>query len=231
MSRGAFLFALLLAGCVGTPEIPPEVRKETHRVKASGESVAVDFYFRPGPSPRPLALVVHGFLANKERMAHWGLVLAREGFIVAVPNNPTYANDDCNTAAIVALLQNGHAGQWPISAVPDGRAVLVGFSRGGFETILAAAELGDRIESLGLARHPDSTRSIATRKDKQQQRKSACPVWPCWPSRSLSTPTATPEPYLMPTPDRSKSSPFPVPATSTQSRRVAEGNFPSSRAA
>ena len=151
MSRGFFLFALLLAGCVGTPEIPPEVRKETHRVKASGESVAVDFYFRPGPSPRPLALVVHGFLANKERMAHWGLVLAREGFIVAVPNNPTYANDDCNTAAIVALLQNGHAGQWPISAVPDGCAVLVGFSRGGFETILAAAELGDRIEAwIGL---------------------------------------------------------------------------------
>ena len=35
--------------------------------------------------------------------------------------------------------------------VPDGRAVLVGFSRGGFETILAAAELGDRIDAwIGL---------------------------------------------------------------------------------
>ena len=151
MSRGAFLFALLLAGCVGTPEIPPEVRKETHRVEASGESVAVDFYFSSGSRPRPLAIVVHGFLANKERMAHWGVLLAREGFIVAVPNNPTYANDDRNTAAIVALVEGGRAGQWPIPVVPDGRAVLVGFSRGGFETILAAAELGDRIDAwIGL---------------------------------------------------------------------------------
>lgn len=151
MNRRAFLCVLLLAGCVSTPEIPPEVRRETHRVEAGGESVAVDFYFRPGSRPRPLAIVVHGFLANEDRMAHWGVLLAREGFIVAVPNNPTYANDDRNTAAIVALVQGGRAGRWPISAVPDGRAVLVGFSRGGFETILAAAELGDRIDAwIGL---------------------------------------------------------------------------------
>jgi len=151
VSRRAFLFVLLLAGCVSTPEIPPEIRKEAHRVEASGKSVAVDFYFRPDSRPRPLAIVVHGFLANEDRMAHWGVLLAREGFVVAVPNNPTYANDDRNTAAIVALVQGGRAGRWPISAVPDGRAVLVGFSRGGFETILAAAELGDRVDAwIGL---------------------------------------------------------------------------------
>ena len=143
--------ALLLSGCVSAPEVPPEVRRETHRVEAGGESTAVDFYFRPGARPRPLAIVVHGFLANKDRMAHWGVLLAREGFLVAVPTNPTYANDERNTAAIIGLVKMGRAGHWPISAKPDGRVVLVGFSRGGFETMLAAAESGDAVDAwVGL---------------------------------------------------------------------------------
>jgi pimeloyl-ACP methyl ester carboxylesterase len=124
---------------------------ETHHVSLGRGKVAVDFYFRRGNTPRPLAVVVHGFLANKDRMAHWGLVLAREGFIVAVLDNPTYANDDRNAAAIVALVERGRAGRWPVSARTDGRVVLVGFSRGGFETMLAAAELGDRVNAwVGL---------------------------------------------------------------------------------
>ena len=143
MRRRASLFALLLSGCVSSPEIPPEVRKETHRVEAGGESITVDFYFRPGSKPRPLTVVVHGFLANKDRMAHWGVLLAREGFIVALPTNPTFANDERNTEAIVGLVKLGRAGRWPVGAETDGRVALVGFSRGGFETILAAAELGE----------------------------------------------------------------------------------------
>jgi hypothetical protein len=141
----ALLCAVLLAGCVSAPEMPPEVRKETRRIEAGRESLAVDFYFRPGNTPRPLAVVVHGFLANKDRMAHWGVLLAREGFIVAVPTNPTYANDDRNTAAIAELVKMGRAGRWPIAATTDSRVALVGFSRGGFETMLAAAELGDAV--------------------------------------------------------------------------------------
>jgi pimeloyl-ACP methyl ester carboxylesterase len=149
--RRALLFALLLSGCVSVPDIPPEIRKETHRVELGRENVAVDFYFRPGKTPRPLAVVVHGFLANKDRMAHWGVLLAREGFIVAVPTNPTYANDDGNTAAVVDLVNLGRAGRWPIDANTDSRVALVGFSRGGFETILAAAELGGDVEAwVGL---------------------------------------------------------------------------------
>jgi pimeloyl-ACP methyl ester carboxylesterase len=142
---------LLLAGCVSAPEIPPEVRKETHRVESGGESSVVDFYFRAGNAPQPLAVVVHGFLANKDRMAHWGVLLAREGFIVAVPSNPTFANDKRNTAAIVGLVKLGRAGLWPVGAKTDGRVVLVGFSRGGFESLLAAAELGEVVDAwVGL---------------------------------------------------------------------------------
>jgi len=151
VKRLLLAFVLCASGCVSRPDLAADICKETRRVQVGNEGISVDFYYRADGKPRPMAVIVHGFLANKERMANWGVILAREGFVVAVPNNPTYANDDRNTAAIVALLHNGRAGQWPISAVPDGRVVLVGFSRGGFETILAAAELGDRIDAwIGL---------------------------------------------------------------------------------
>ena len=151
MNRALLIVVLLAAGCVSKPDLPPDIRKETRRVDVRGENVAVDFYYRPDGVARPLAVVVHGFMANKQRMAHWGVILAREGFVVAVPTNPTYANDDRNAAAIVALVESGRAGQWPVSARTDGRAVLVGFSRGGLETILAASALGDRVDAwIGL---------------------------------------------------------------------------------
>ena len=151
MNRALLIVVLLAAGCVSKPDLPPDIRKETRRVGVRGENVAVDFYYRPDGVARPLAVVVHGFMANKQRMAHWGLILARAGFVVAVPTNPTYANDDRNAAAIVALVESGRVGQWPVSARTDGRAVLVGFSRGGLETILAASALGDRADAwIGL---------------------------------------------------------------------------------
>ena len=151
MNRALLIVVLLAASCVSKPDLPPDIRKETNRVDVRGENVAVDFYYRRDGVTRPLAVVVHGFLANKQRMAHWGVILAREGFVVAVPTNPTYANDDRNAAAIVALVEGGRVGQWPISARTDGRAVLVGFSRGGLETILAASALGDRADAwIGL---------------------------------------------------------------------------------
>lgn len=151
VNRRLLLLALLLTGCVTPPEIPPGIRKETHRVEVGGETCPVDFYFRPGVRARPLALVVHGFLANKDRMSHWGVILAQEGFIAAVPTNPTRANDIRNTAAIVGLVRAGRAGRLPVPVRNDGRVVLVGFSRGGFETLLAAAGLGYAVDAwVGL---------------------------------------------------------------------------------
>lgn len=139
------------AGCVAAPDIPPEVRKQTQRVKAGGESFPVDFYFQGGDQPRPLAVVVHGFLGSKDRMAHWGVMLARRGFHVAVPTDPTRANDRRNTAAIVGLVRDGRAGGWPVAVRCDGRVALVGFSRGGYETLLAASELGEAVDAwIGL---------------------------------------------------------------------------------
>jgi len=151
VNRTLLFLSVLMAGCVTAPEIPSEIRKETHRVKAGGETFPVDLYYQPGGQTRPLAVVVHGFLANKDRMAHWGLILAREGFVVAVPTNPTFANDERNVSAIVGLVRAGNADRWPVPVCGDGRAVVVGFSRGGYETLLAAAELGSAVDAwVGL---------------------------------------------------------------------------------
>lgn len=145
------LVAILASSCVSKPDLPAEIRKETHRIQIGRENIAVDFYYRPGGKSQPMAVVVHGFLANKERMAHWGAALAREGFVAALPNNPTRANDERNTSSIVGLVQAGRSGQWPVDAKTNGRVVLVGFSRGGFETLLATAQLGDTVDAwVGL---------------------------------------------------------------------------------
>lgn len=149
MIRLLLAIAVLASGCVSKPELPDGVFRETLPVRIGREDVAVDFYRRAGNLPGPMAVIVHGFLADKERMAHWGMLLAREGFVAAVPTNPTLANDRRNTAAIVGLVRAGRAGRWPVRG--DGRMVLVGFSRGGYETMLAAAELGGSVDAwIGL---------------------------------------------------------------------------------
>ena len=151
MNRLLLAVVLSASGCVSQPDVPADIRKETRSVQVGREDVPVDFYYRADGGPGPMAVIVHGFLANKERMAHWGVALAREGFVAAAPSNPTRANDERNTAAIVGLVQAGRAGQWPVPAKTDGRVVLVGFSRGGLETLLAGAQLGDAIDAwVGL---------------------------------------------------------------------------------
>ncbi len=145
------LLALLVAGCVTPPEIPPDIRKDTAVLAAGRDRVSVDFYRGSGRGARPLAVVSHGFLADKERMAHWGLVLARAGFLVAVPTHPALVDPRRNAQAHAAVVRAGRAGRWPVGAPTDGRVLLVGFSKGGLETILAAAELGDSIDAwVGL---------------------------------------------------------------------------------
>lgn len=156
------LVFLLVAGCVSTPELAPEVRKETHGVHAGTSRIAVDFYFQSGKARRPLAVVVHGFLADKTRMSHWGALLAREGFIVAVPNNPTLANDDRNIGAIAGLVKLGRTGCWPVAAKGDGRVLLVGFSRGGYETLRVAAKPESAVDAwVGLDPVDRGSRGIA----------------------------------------------------------------------
>ena len=89
MNRALLLAFMLATGCVSRPDMPPDIRKETHRVSLGRENVAVDFYHRSGASARPLAVVAHRFFADKNRMAQWTVILVRAGFLVAAPTSPT----------------------------------------------------------------------------------------------------------------------------------------------
>lgn len=127
------------AGCIGSQRIPDGVVKQIRCLDAGGERIEADFYFRTGVDPRPLAVVSHGFLANRARMAHWGVTLAREGFVVAVPTLPALADTRRNVNAIQGLVDLAREGRLPIDAKTDGRAALMGFSRGGMEALVAAS--------------------------------------------------------------------------------------------
>ena len=147
MNKLLSLVAVFVAGCVASPVMPDGVVKQTRQVVADGQRITVDFYFRPGAESRPVALVSHGFLANRGRMSHWGTSLAQAGFIVAIPTHPTLADTGRNSRAIAALVRSGLADEWPVDGKTNGKAVLLGFSRGGMETLVAAALLRESVSA------------------------------------------------------------------------------------
>jgi dienelactone hydrolase len=135
--------ACLTATCVIAGNLPPAnaagVQKQTHRIDTGSDRIEVDFYYLPGSVPKPVAVVSHGFLGNRHRMAAWGRRLAADGFLVAVPTNPAIVSIDRNVSSLRFLLTRGSQSRWPIPVVSNGQTVLIGFSKGGLETLLVAA--------------------------------------------------------------------------------------------
>ena len=72
-------------------------------------------------------------------MAGWGGLLASNGFIVAIPDLPAFVRREKNGLAISELLDVINKGQVALEPKPVGGAALVGFSMGGFSTLLAAS--------------------------------------------------------------------------------------------
>lgn len=135
--------ACLAATCVIAGRLPPAnaagVQKQTHRIDTGSDRIEVDFYYLPSHVPKPVAVVSHGFLGNRHRMAAWGRRLAADGFLVAVPTNPAIVSIDRNVNSLRFLLTRGSQGRWPIPVASNGQAVLLGFSKGGLETLLVAS--------------------------------------------------------------------------------------------
>jgi len=119
--------------------LPAGVTKRTQELTLTGKAVAVDFYLPPASAPAPVVVIAHGFSRNRKTMAGWGDLLASEGFLAVVPDLPTWADHARNGRALAELLTEVQAG--PVIPRPkvSGRAALVGFSAGGFSTLLAAA--------------------------------------------------------------------------------------------
>ena len=136
---------LLLCGLVGlfflgfgywgtrteTPSLPDGVRREVVHLTLVGRSVSVALYHPAREDTAPLVVVAHGFTRSKRYMAGWGAHLAGEGFLVAVPTQPSLANHKLNGSVLAELVDRLRGKR---------RVGLVGFSMGGLTTLFAAAE-------------------------------------------------------------------------------------------
>lgn len=142
---GLTLVVVVVAGAlhrflrIPTLALPAGVNFRTEKLVLTGKTVTVDLYLPPGSSPAPVVVVAHGFSRNRRTMAGWGGLLAKEGFITVVPDLPAWADHARNGRALVELLGEVQTGQRIQPAKPSGRTALVGFSAGGFSTLLAAA--------------------------------------------------------------------------------------------
>lgn len=75
-----------------------------------------------------IIVVAHGFTRSKRYMAGWGGHLAGEGFFVAVPTQPAFADHALNGRFLAALVEKYRDKR---------RVALMGFSMGGLTTLLA----------------------------------------------------------------------------------------------
>ena len=83
-------------------------------------------------------------------MAGWGGLLASNGFIVAIPDLPAWADHDRNSRAIRELLGRINSKTLVTEPEPSGAGALMGFSMGGLCTLLTAATNGQVRCCVGL---------------------------------------------------------------------------------
>ena len=138
------LLAPLLAGlCCSCstqrPKPPPQAATLSRRIPLTGKEVRVDFYLPKGVQTAPVVVIAHGFTRSRLNMAGWGELLARNGFIVAIPDLPALANRGQNARAIRELLDSIDRGEVIAEPQPAGGAALMGYSMGGLSALLAAS--------------------------------------------------------------------------------------------
>ena len=127
----SLLLLVVLVHCASRtvpPPLPPGVKKEHVRLDLAGCRVSVTLYKPAKDDNAPLIVVAHGFLRSKRYMAGWGGHLAGEGFFVAVPTQPAFADHALNGRVLAALVEKYRDKR---------RVALMGFSMGGLTTLLA----------------------------------------------------------------------------------------------
>jgi dienelactone hydrolase len=144
---------MLIGTCTGcrSPGSRPltGILKFEQKLKLTGKEVAVDFYLPEGLRDAPTVVVAHGFSRSRLNMAGWGELLASNGFIVAIPDLPAWADHDRNGRAISELIELINSRALITEPAPAGVA-LMGFSMGGLSTLLAAATNGQARCWVGL---------------------------------------------------------------------------------
>jgi dienelactone hydrolase len=120
-----------------TPGRRIEVTHLGVRVQAQEGTLDADLYLPVGRGKTPLVIVAHGFMRSKAKMAEWGRHLAEQGFTVAVPTLPGWADHARNGRAVRELIDWIPANV-PTVNVDTEHSGLVGFSAGGLATLLSA---------------------------------------------------------------------------------------------
>jgi dienelactone hydrolase len=122
-----------------TATAPSPVATVSQRINLTGKAVPVDFYLPKGVQSAPVVIMAHGFTRSRLNMAGWGALLARNGFIVAIPDMPTLTKREQNSRAISELLDVINRGEVASAPKPEGGAALIGYSMGGLSALLAAS--------------------------------------------------------------------------------------------
>jgi ABC-type sugar transport system ATPase subunit len=135
---------LAAAGCASDSDSADRDGRFTRvreELKLSGESCNVDFYLPETARQAPLVIVAHGFSRSRKNFEGWGQRLAQAGYLVAVPDLPSYTDHKENADAINDLLKLMQRQPPRKVTRPAGdRVALVGHSAGGLASLLAAAD-------------------------------------------------------------------------------------------
>ena len=147
---GSLLVNLCCSCRTQVPAPPPETATLSRRIPLTGKAVQVDFYLPNGVRTAPVVVIAHGFTRSRLNMAGWGELLARNGFIVAIPDLPRLANPRQNARAIRELLDSINRGEVITEPQAAGGAALIGYSMGGLSALLAASDNPDVLCWIGL---------------------------------------------------------------------------------
>jgi dienelactone hydrolase len=123
---------------------------QTLRVKLSSGATHADIYLPDTTAPSPLVIVAHGFSQHRHNMSGWGQHLAKQGFVVAVPDLPAWSNQVRNGRFISDLCAYLCASESWSQRIDPSRVGLMGFSAGGLATLLSAADTPAPVIWVGL---------------------------------------------------------------------------------
>ena len=155
MPRAAMLFCMAATwGCTtlgtGAGQSSAGIPAETFRVHLASGSTDVDVYWPDTAEPAPLVIIAHGFRRHRRHMSGWGRHLAHEGFVVAIPDLPTYSDHIQNGRFVYELeAYLGTEAPWKRRIDPT-RVGYLGFSAGGLASLLAAARSPSVVIWIGL---------------------------------------------------------------------------------
>lgn len=138
-----------LAGCASVPATAPDVAATRIEVPTAFGDAAAHRYAPAAGSARGTLVFVHGFLRGPARHQALALRLAREGFVVLLPDLPSPLSDGARQrdAALVLALLQAQAAEDGTTRQTHSPIFLGGFSRGSGIAADVAGQLDARVRS------------------------------------------------------------------------------------